>query len=171
MVLHLVRHALAGSRPAWTGVDFERPLDALGEAQAQAICEDLKARPVKRIVSSPALRCVDTVKPLAQTLGLTVELSDELAEGASVAETFGLLSRLAVVDGDSVLCSHGDVIPTVIWTLARSGLVIGDRYRCKKSSIWELAVVDGRVASAVYRHPRDFGAHFKRPSSTRHRPR
>jgi len=164
-MLHLVRHALAGNRPAWTGDDFQRPLDSAGQAQARAIGAELSGRPVKRILSSPALRCTDTVAPLAQALGLEIEKANELAEGASTARTLDLLSKLAPSVGDSVLCSHGDVIPGVIWALSRTGLVIPDRHRCKKASIWELAVTSHRsigsvISGARYRHPRDFGADF-----------
>ena len=164
-MLHLVRHALAGSRPAWTGEDFQRPLDYAGRAQAQAIAVELRSRPVTRILSSPALRCTETVAPLARALETEVETAAELAEGASTARTLELLAALASESGDSVLCSHGDVIPGVIWTLSAAGLDIPDRHRCKKASIWELAVTrhstgGSSVSGARYRHPRDFGAHL-----------
>ena len=157
-MLHLVRHADAGNRGAWAGDDFERPLDDSGRMQAEAIGAALADRPVRRILSSPYVRCVDTVVPLGRALGLPVEASDVLAEGSYVADALDLLGSLAAAEGDSVLCSHGDVIPGVLWVLGRHGLDIGDLGRCKKGSIWELEVVDGKIASATYRHPRTFGA-------------
>lgn len=157
-MLHLVRHADAGIRGAWVGDDFERPLDESGRMQAEAIAVALAERPVQRILSSPYVRCVATVAPLGRALGLPVEASDELAEGTYVAEALELLGSLAAAGGDSVLCSHGDVIPGVLWVLARYGLEIPDRGRCKKGSIWELEVADGRIVAATYRHPRTFGA-------------
>ena len=157
-MLYLVRHADAGDRGAWTGDDFERPLDDHGQMQAEAIGAALADRPVRRILSSPYVRCMDTVVPLGRALGLPVEASDELAEGAYVGDALDLLGSLAKAEGDSVLCSHGDVIPGVLWVLAQHGLDIGDLGRCKKGSIWELEVVDGMIAAAAYRHPRTFGA-------------
>ncbi len=157
-MLHLVRHADAGNRGAWVGDDFERPLDDVGQMQAEAIGAALAERPVRRILSSPAVRCVDTVAPLGRALGLPVEASDELAEGSHVADALNLLGSLAAAEGDSVLSSHGDVIPGVLWVLSQHGLDIPDLGRCKKGSIWELEVRDGRIAAAVYRHPRTFGA-------------
>ena len=157
-MLHLVRHADAGNRGAWVGDDFERPLDDFGTMQAEAIAVALVERPVQRILSSPYVRCVDTVVPLGRALGLPVEASDELAEGSYVADALDLLGSLAAAEGDSVLCSHGDVIPGVLWVLAQYGLDIGDLGRCKKGSIWELEVVGGRIVAAAYRHPRTFGA-------------
>lgn len=157
-MLHLVRHADAGNRGAWVGDDSERPLDGRGQMQAEAIGAALADRPVRRILSSPYVRCVDTVVPLGRALGLPVEASDTLAEGSHVADALELLGSLAGAGGDSVLCSHGDVIPAVLWVLSRYGLDIGDPGRCKKGSIWELEVSDGRIVAATYRHPRTFDA-------------
>ena len=157
-MLHLVRHADAGNRLAWQGDDSDRPLDDFGRMQAEAIGATLAGRPVERILSSRAVRCLDTVVPLGRTLGLPVEAADELAEGSHVADALDLLRSLAVADGDSVLCSHGDVIPGLLWVLAQNGLDIPDLGRCKKGSIWELEVSEGRVIGATYRHPRTFGA-------------
>ncbi len=157
-MLHLVRHADAGDRMAWSGNDFQRPLDDFGRMQAEAIGAALAGRPVQRILSSAAVRCVDTVVPLGRALGLPVETADELAEGSYVADAFELLASLTAAENDSVLCSHGDVIPGLLWVLAQNGLDIPELGRCKKGSIWELEVSDGRVVGASYRHPRTFGA-------------
>ena len=110
-MLHLVRHADAGNRMTWVGDDFLRPLDDFGQTQAEAIGVALASQPVRRILSSAAVRCVDTVVPLGRALGLPVEVADELAEGTFVGDAFDLLRSLASAEGDSVLCSHGDVIP------------------------------------------------------------
>ena len=157
-MLYLVRHADAGDRFSWQGADHQRPLDDHGLRQAEAIGAALASRPVKRILSSPAVRCVDTVAPLGRTLGLAVEAADGLAEGAFVSDALDLLRSLASADGDSVLCSHGDVIPGLLWALAQHGLDIPDLGRCKKASIWELDTRDGRIVGAAYRHPRTFGS-------------
>lgn len=157
-MLHLVRHADAGNRMAWAGPDFERPLDDRGRMQADAIGAALASRPVRRILSSPYVRCVDTVVPLGRALGLPVETCDELAEGSYVNSAFELLGSLANAEGDAVLCSHGDVIPGLLWVLDQYVLDIPELGRCKKGSIWELDVSDGRIVGAAYRHPRTFGA-------------
>ena len=157
-MLYLVRHADAGDRYAWRGDDFLRPLDEGGRAQAEAIGVELGTKPVRRILSSPAVRCVDTVAPLGRRLGLAVQAADELAEGSYAADALGLARSLAAEEGDSVFCSHGDVIPGVLWLLYRYGVELPDRGRCKKASIWELSVSDGQIVAGTYRHPRTFGA-------------
>ncbi len=156
-VLYLVRHASAGDRRAWQGDDSVRPLDSKGLAQAAAIAELLCAAPVRRVLSSPSVRCIQTIEPLAAALGLDIGIAVELDEGADGWRTEALLDCVCGLPGDSVLCSHGDVIPEVLWRFAHQGIDVTPR-RCKKASIWELHVVDGAVTHGVYRPPRLFAA-------------
>jgi 8-oxo-dGTP diphosphatase len=106
----LLRHAWAGERDErTTGGDSLRPLDERGRRQALAL-RDLAQRGVSRIVSSPYRRCVETVEPLADMLGLPVELDDRLAEGPQLELALTLLAEL---DG-GLACTHGDVIEAVL---------------------------------------------------------
>lgn len=100
----LVRHASAGDRRDWDADDRLRPLDARGRRQARQLVKLLRPFGIRRVVSSPYLRCVETVQPLAAALGLQVEEDDRLAEGAGRAAT-----DLLAEDG-VVLCTHGDVV-------------------------------------------------------------
>ena len=81
----LVRHASAGDRDLWPVEDRLRPLDARGRRQAAALVELLRPLGVRRVLSSPYVRCVETVEPLAAALELAVEHDDRLAEGAGHA--------------------------------------------------------------------------------------
>jgi phosphohistidine phosphatase SixA len=104
----LLRHVRAVSRRDWEGDDALRPLDARGEKQAKRLVDRLADRDLERIVSSPYVRCVESVRPLAAARGLDIEERAEIAEGASPADAFALLDE---VEGSSsvVLCTHGDV--------------------------------------------------------------
>jgi 8-oxo-dGTP diphosphatase len=102
----LLRHASAGDRDTWEGDDRLRPLDKRGRRQAEALRDELLARGVTRALSSPYVRCTQTVAPL----GLDIELDDRLAEGADPEETRELLNES---DG-AVACTHGDVIENVL---------------------------------------------------------
>jgi phosphohistidine phosphatase SixA len=110
MTVVLLRHASAGDRDRWEGDDRLRPLDKKGRRQAKALREILLARGVTRALSSPYVRCVQTLEPL----GLGVEPDDRLAEGADVHATLDLLRH---TDG-AVACTHGDVIEHVLGGLA-----------------------------------------------------
>jgi 8-oxo-dGTP diphosphatase len=78
--LILVRHASAGRKADWSGDDCLRPLDAAGVAAARVLASLMACfAPVARVISSPALRCTDTVRPYAAGSGGTVETEPCLA--------------------------------------------------------------------------------------------
>ena len=113
MSVLLVRHAEAGDRDRWGPRDDLRPISSKGETQAEALVDQLAEFDIGRVLSSPYLRCTQTVAPLAAARGLRVEPTDDLAEGEGVAGRVlvrGLLDRT----GDIVLCTHGDVIEEVL---------------------------------------------------------
>ena len=113
----LLRHASAGDRYLWAGDDRLRPLDEKGRRQAEKIAKKLAGEDVRRIVSSPYARCVQTVEPLAAALGLEVELDDRLAEGGGGA------ARALFEEPGVVACTHGDVIFELIGARPEEGRV------------------------------------------------
>ena len=114
----LVRHASAGDRHDWVGDDRLRPLDARGRRQAAALVARLGSIDVRRVVSSPYVRCVETVEPLAAALGLAVESDHRLSEGAGRA-ALELLSEDGVV-----ACTHGDVVEEVLGQGLKKGAAV-----------------------------------------------
>lgn len=74
----LLRHCKA----EMDGEDHLRKLDEDGVAQSHSICEKLKLMVNKdvKIYSSPFVRAIDTIKPLAEILGKEIIKSDELKE-------------------------------------------------------------------------------------------
>ena len=83
--ISVIRHAEAGNRDRWKAPDDLRPLTRGGRLQAQRIAERFANEPFAQVMSSPFVRCVQTVSPLADAHGLSVELRDDLAEGQPVA--------------------------------------------------------------------------------------
>jgi 8-oxo-dGTP diphosphatase len=153
MTVYLVRHAAALSRKAWKGDDDDqRPLTPKGQRQSVGLAELLRDAPVRRVVSSPALRCVETVRPLAEKSGLRVETTDVLQEGAPVEKAYDLLKKLSGKKGDSVLCAHGDLVPALIEAVAEDGTDTGP-VRWAKGSIWKLGWGNERFTSAQYLPP------------------
>ncbi len=106
----LVRHARAGERDDWQGDDRLRPLDERGRRQAVELVGLLADYELERIVSSPALRCVQTVEPLAKTRSLEIEEREELAEEHQ--QTAGA-SFVRSLDGAVAVSGHGGLS----WTL------------------------------------------------------
>jgi 8-oxo-dGTP diphosphatase len=150
VTLYVVRHGEAGEREEWTDDDDLRPLTKRGRRQAEALCEVLLPAAVTRIVSSPAVRCRQTVEPLAARMRLPVDLSEGLAEGARFDETLALVDKVA--NETSVLCTHGDVIGSLLWHAERHGVDIGAG-RMKKGSTWVFDLEAGAIVRAEYVPP------------------
>jgi 8-oxo-dGTP diphosphatase len=113
-----VRHAAAGDRDDWDGDDFHRPLDARGRREAAELVGLLRPFGLRRVVSSPYVRCVQTVEPLAAALGLKLEQDDRLAEGQGAAAA-DLLR-----EGGVVCCSHGDVAEALVGRALKKGAAV-----------------------------------------------
>jgi phosphohistidine phosphatase SixA len=147
---YLVRHAKAGSRERWTRPDRERPLTEPGRIQAAALARVL-APTTRSVVSSPYVRCVETVAPLAEAVGLRVAEDDRLAEGADPSWAMG---RLASVPG-SVLCTHGDVMASIVTTLADARVSMTGGMQWAKGATWAFTIAGGRIVGGRYLPPPD----------------
>jgi phosphohistidine phosphatase SixA len=151
MTVFLVRHATAGTRNDADPGDRERILDATGTLQAEQLAGWLRHEEIARIVSSPVRRCVQTVEPLAKALDLNVATDGRLGEGAALEAAWTVLAEAADGAGDSVLCSHGDLIPELVGRLRRRGMQVPGRSGCSKGSTWVLQHWDGeRFATGLY---------------------
>lgn len=151
MTLFVVRHAHAGQRSAWTGDDRIRPLSDRGRMQADGIARLLAEHEPRRLLSSPATRCIQTLEPLGTKLGRRVEVEDRLFEGIGVTRAVELVDELA--ETDAVLCSHGDVIPHLLRHLEAAGMTPERNLVWQKGSTWQIERVDGRWAAGRYHAP------------------
>ena len=154
MPLVIVRHAKAGSRSAWAQDDDLRPLTKAGARQARALADRLADEPFERVLSSRFVRCVQTVAPLAERLGLEVEDHPALAEEADLDDTESLLEALAGTD--VVLCTHGNVLGALLKRLRWRGVELRGEHDGGggKGSAWRLEPgPDGGWATATYEPP------------------
>jgi phosphohistidine phosphatase SixA len=101
----LLRHAWAGHREGWDGDDRERPLDDRGREEAATLVERLEPYTIEAIMTSPYVRCVATVEPLAAVRGLDLELRDELTEEQQYVDGPAFLRSVA--GRDVLVCGHG----------------------------------------------------------------
>jgi 8-oxo-dGTP diphosphatase len=124
---------------AWSGADRDRPLDKRGRRQADVLASTLSELDATRLLSSPYVRCVQTLEPAAARLGLPIEERDELAEGAWRDDVLALLQELA--GAVPALCTHGDVTDAVVGR------------PCKKGAVWVVEVEGGRVGPERYLPP------------------
>jgi 8-oxo-(d)GTP phosphatase len=149
--MYLVRHAKAGNRAEWTKSDDLRPLSDGGKQQAEQLVAMLDGLPIDRILSSPHVRCIQTVQPLASARGIPVEESEDLAEGAGPARALALLAEVS--GKPAVLCSHGDVIQDVLHHLSAEGLELPDPPPLRKGSTWVLDSEEDGFVGARYLPP------------------
>jgi len=116
--LLLIRHARAAPRGSWPGGDDRlRPLDRAGRQRALRLGPLLAAYDVRRVVSSDAVRCADSVAPYAQARGIRLRLRPGLSEEghqADPASSLRTLGRLIGRARPAALCSHGPVLPGLL---------------------------------------------------------
>jgi phosphohistidine phosphatase SixA len=138
---YLIRHAEALAREAWSEGDSERPLTPRGERQAAAIARQLKDSGLSDIRTSTAMRCRQTVIPLASLLNIELQSDPALYEG-------GAALQLPSDGGVHAWCSHGDIIPATLDSLRVRW------EKCGKGSIWKLTLdKKGNVRKAEYTPP------------------
>lgn len=147
--IHLIRHAKAKNRLTWEEPDRVRPLTKRGRREAQAIAARLGHESLARLVSSPFVRCVQTLEPLAVGLELPLETTDLLAEGADGPSAVALLLSLAE-RGPIACCTHGDVVFEVVDAVARTGIPLDGQRGAPVASTWVLEVVEGRFVAARF---------------------
>jgi phosphohistidine phosphatase SixA len=150
--VHLVRHAKAGNRHHWEAPDHLRPLTKTGELQARALVELPDVDHSRRLLSSPYVRCRQTFEPLAEVLSLPIENADELSEGALTETAIELILSVAR-EGPVALCTHGDVMRSVVKQLLVEGVPLNGPLEFKKGSAWIVAVREGSFESAHYVPP------------------
>jgi 8-oxo-(d)GTP phosphatase len=168
--LILVRHASAGSKSEWHRDDELRPLDSRGKQQAKLLAELLRCFGAGRVLSSPAERCLATVRPYAAAVGAQAEVVPEFglppgkhkkAARAATADELGqaaagTVAALAAGDQPVVICAHRENMPTLLAaSCARLGAQPPDGPPLRKSGFLVLHRAAGRLAGSECHHPED----------------
>ncbi len=151
MTIFLARHAHAGKRSEWVGDDEVRPLSPRGQQQAIDLLAVIDHAPVGVILSSPFVRCVQTVEPLSASIGVPITAHDAFTEGASPDAAYALLLALDEVDG--LACSHGDLIPPLLKQLVADGMDSDGPLIDQKGSVWIIETRNGRPFRGRYVPP------------------
>ena len=136
----------AGDRKQWQGDQSERPLVEFGRQQARAQADALSGESIDALYSGPSLRARQTLEPLADSLGLEIEILDGIGDdetwhvpdgwdheherGAHVAPHAAGMAMAALWDiqlahpaGHVVACPPGHVMPALFsFLVAAHGL-------------------------------------------------
>jgi 8-oxo-(d)GTP phosphatase len=147
----IVRHGTAGSKSRFSGDDKIRPLDKKGRAQAEALVAQLSSFGATDVYAADRVRCHQTVEPLAEELGVTINNEPTLTEEAYADNPKRGRRRILQIAGSHptpVICTQGKVIPDLIaWWCERDG-IRPDKSRNRKGSTWVLSLAEGRLIAA-----------------------
>jgi phosphohistidine phosphatase SixA/8-oxo-dGTP pyrophosphatase MutT (NUDIX family) len=153
----LIRHAKAGKRSAFAGVDQLRPLDKIGRRQARDAVALLTAFGPQRILAADRVRCEQTVEPLATRLALPIVSAPEFSDEAYAEHPQAAVRSLtALLNGPdaSVVCSQGVAIPGLLQALEVPRGRHSGPYSCRKGSVWALTWAAGAdIKADYYSHP------------------
>jgi broad specificity phosphatase PhoE len=147
--IYVVRHAKAGDREMWTDDDALRPLTKPGRAQADGLIDLFADFDIAGVYSSPFLRCVQTVEPIARARTLSIKTSPALAEGAGLEAAMELMSA----HDDSVFCTHGDIVAELLDELIAQRIIRADAAHVAKGSTWKVELKSGSLRKASYIPP------------------
>ncbi len=115
--LIILRHAKATLRSDWKGEEAKRPLLAEGKKQAKALVPLIAAYGPKRLVTSPWVRCHDTINPYAekrkQKLIERHQLT-ELGNKKKPARTQDVVKDLLGTSKSGLICSHRPALPSIL---------------------------------------------------------
>jgi len=149
--LYLARHAKAQRRDSWNGPDAFRPLTDRGERQAHGLQARFAAAPLQVILSSPALRCRESVEGIATVRGLGVEIEASFDEGAPLEKTMARIATLG--DQPALVCTHGDLVRGILAALHVDRIHDSTPLGCEKGAMWLLEGPGDRVVRATYVPP------------------
>jgi 8-oxo-dGTP pyrophosphatase MutT (NUDIX family)/phosphohistidine phosphatase SixA len=157
----LVRHASAGSRSDWEEDDRLRPLDSKGWEQAEQLVRLLSRFGVGRIISADFVRCVQTVEPLSEAIGVPIEeepLTSELGYPGNEATALDFFRSMGTPEGAVVISSQGGVVPDLLERLAKEDdYDLPQDIEAKKGSTWSLSLEGPRLVAAEYFPPPEVG--------------
>jgi 8-oxo-(d)GTP phosphatase len=151
----LLRHASAGRKNDWPGDDLLRPLDSRGQADAVALARLLACYAPQRVISSPAERCLGTVRPYAGQIGATIAAEPAFMVGGRPdrAEAARRCVTALIADAEPMLlCAHRENLPVL---LDQALAALGERapdgqgpeqdWSPPKSGFWVLHAGDAKL--------------------------
>jgi 8-oxo-dGTP diphosphatase len=115
--LILLRHGKAIAREEWEGDDGDRPLAQLGQQQAKRMLSLYLPFGVTEIHTSDAVRCYETVVPMARSLNLNIIYWSELSEYAFEKDKKASLKVVQeIIEGEAraIVCGHNPVLPGMV---------------------------------------------------------
>lgn len=124
-----LRHGKALAASNWDGTDASRPLLDQGIQQAKSSAAGIAAYGPQKLITSPAVRCVETIRPLSVALDKSVETSKKISQDtweAGESDMAAVVAKRLSRRRNAVLCSHGPVLPEIVHQLAEQTHTVSD---------------------------------------------
>ena len=151
--LILLRHAKAIERQDWAGEDTDRPLSSHGERQARRLLSNLQPYAIEEMHSSSAVRCYETITPMARSMSIDFFFTDSLSEDVFNKDRerpVKYIHRLLVNDYPVLACSHNPILPEVISSFVNKfGIEVTD-IKLEPGDAWVAHHIDREVVSVEY---------------------
>ncbi len=135
----LLRHAKAITRDEWQGEDDDRPLSSSGQNQAMRLLSTYQVFNIDQIHSSDAVRCYDTVNPIAKGLDIKLEVTGKLSESTykkDKEKAFDYAKNLLTKDVRALICSHNPILPKMLNKLTKKSEIDADEEKLSPADGW-----------------------------------
>ncbi|CAB4705073.1 unannotated protein [freshwater metagenome] len=146
--LVLLRHAKAVKREDWDGDDGDRPLANVGQIQAKRLLSTYLPFAIEVIHSSDAMRCIETIEPMARSLNMHPIFSTDLSEyrfakdkEAALDYAQDLMNR----GQGAIICSHNPILPKLLKKLIGKKSFKELGLDLKPAEAWVLHHRDGEI--------------------------
>lgn len=151
--LVLLRHAQAIDRQDWAGEDTDRPLSSIGERQAKRMLSVMQPYAIEEMHSSSAVRCYETITPMARSLGADFFFTDSLSEDVYRKDRerpIKYIHRLLVNNYPVLVCSHNPILPEAISSFVDKFGVEVSETKLEPGDAWVAHHIDREVVSVEF---------------------
>ncbi len=151
--LILLRHAKAIEQGQWGGDDLDRPLSAVGERQARQIIENFAPYFVEEIHSSSAVRCYESVTPMARSLNIDFFFTDSISDYVyqkNPDRSINYITRLLKNDYATLVCSHNPILPKTLSSLIEKFGINLEETTLSPADAWVIHHIDKEVLSIEF---------------------
>ena len=145
-----LRHAKAVKREEWFGEDADRPLSHLGQQQASKISQNLNMYGIAQIHSSDAIRCLDTVKSVADQLRVEMKSSARLSEDCYQQDDNAALEYvefLLKIPQNFLICSHNPIFHDMLLAFDNGKECGKSLERLSPADAWVVHHINRRIVS------------------------
>ena len=148
--LILLRHAKAISREEWQSDDGDRPLAHIGQLQAKRFLSKIHPYEIKEIYTSDAVRCYESIEPIARALSINPVFSPALSEYSFIKDKkswYQSITEIMENEIATLVCSHNPVIPEIVKKLIGKKNFNELNHELLPGEAWILHHKDGEVVA------------------------